>query len=190
VGGGAEDAGRVAGGGGAGLGDLSEETAEARRDARDEERREAGGGDAGAVDPLAAPVSTQASFSRKRASKLSKPSTTRSIPSRRSRTFRGPTSATTGSTVTSALTRAIRRAAATAFGSPSRTSASSKRAWRWRFESSTTSRSTIRRKPTPARARRLADSAPRPPQPATRTRAARTRTCPSAPKGRKRSWRE
>src|SRR3989475_4614 len=113
--------------------------------------------------------SIAASLIRKRVSRLSVPSTTTSTPFRISRTVAEWTSLETGSIWISEFTERRRSAAASAFGRS--TSRSAYSSCRWRFVSSTTSRSTSRRCPTPARARRSDEMLPRAPNPTPTARA-------------------
>ena len=99
-------------------------------------------------------------------------------------------SATIPSTCTSELIWRSFRSAATALGRLSFASASSKSIWRWRFDSSTKSRSTMRTVPTPARTKALACAVPNAPQPRITTFDCSSFSCPSAPMGEKRICRE
>src|SRR2546426_3644950 len=123
--------------------------------------------------------SIAASLIRKRVSRLSVPSTTTSTPFRISRTVAEWTSLETGSIWISEFTERRRSAAASAFGRS--TSRSAYSSCRWRFVSSTTSRSTSRRCPTPARARRSDEMLPRAPNPTTTARALASLRWPSTP---------
>src|SRR2546428_421744 len=131
--------------------------------------------------------SIAASLIRKRVSRLSVPSTTTSTPFRISRTVAEWTSLETGSIWISEFTERRRAAAASAFGRS--TSRSAYSSCRWRFVSSTTSRSTSRRCPTPARARRSDEMLPRAPNPTTTARAPASLRWPSTPISGRTSWR-
>ena len=98
--------------------------------------------------------------------------------------------ATIGSIETCELILPSCLAAATAFGRPAATSASSKSTCRGRFDISGTSRSMSRRNPTPARASVIATTLPSAPQPTTAIRAAKSFAWPSGPSDAKRVWRE
>jgi hypothetical protein len=62
--------------------------------------------------------------------------------------------------------------------------------WRWRFDSSTTSKSTSPSRPTPAAARYSAIGEPSPPAPMHSTLAALSFFCPSIPTFGRMRWRE
>src|SRR5437867_621916 len=83
------------------------------------------------------------------------------------------------STCTCGLTSRIRSRADSSFGRP--TSLVPCSTCRWRFDTSTTSKSTSPSVPTPAAARYNASGEPRPPAPMRRMRAALSRRCPSTP---------
>src|SRR3989442_5526524 len=102
----------------------------------------------------------------------------------------GVRSATIPSIAMRELIARRRAAAASAFGRSEAASVSSKRIWRWRFVGSTKSRSTIRTRPTPARARISAIVQPSAPHPAMRALPCPIRLCPSSPISWKRTWRE
>src|SRR5213078_3647981 len=94
-------------------------------------------------------------------------------------TVREWTSRGTASTWTAAFTLRRRLAAASAFGMSM--SASEYRVCRWRFTSSTTSRSTRRTRPTPARTSKSEETLPRAPRPTTATWDAPRARWPFAP---------
>src|SRR3989454_6303704 len=125
------------------------------------------------------PRSIAASFRRNRVSRLSVPSSTMSASRRISRAVAEWTSFETASMSISEFTDRRRSAAASAFGRS--TSDSEYKDCRCRFVSSTTSRSTRRRWPTPARARRSEETLPSAPRPTTATRARDSARWPSAP---------
>src|SRR2546428_915509 len=119
------------------------------------------------------------SFRRNRVSSLSVPSSTMSAPWRMSRAVAEWASFETASMAISEFTDRRRSAAASAFGRS--TSDSEYSDCRCRFVSSTTSRSTRRRWPTPARARRSEQILPSAPRPTTAARARDSARWPSAP---------
>src|SRR5213594_1323693 len=118
---------------------------------------------------------------------LSVPSTTRPTPARTDSMFAAWTSFETPSIITDEFTARSFRAATSAFGRS--TSVSSKRTCRCRFVSSTTSRSTSLRWPTPARASSPALTVPRAPRPIIATVAAESFRWPSGPISGRIVWR-
>src|SRR2546426_3948287 len=125
------------------------------------------------------PRSIAASFRRNRVSRLSVPPSTMSAPWRMSRAVAEWASFETASMAISEFTDRRRSAAASAFGRS--TSDSEYSDCRCRFVSSTTSGSTRRRWPTPARARRSEEILPSAPRPTTEARARDSARWPSAP---------
>src|SRR3989449_1807002 len=124
-------------------------------------------------------ASIAVSLSKNRVSRLSVPSTTMSVSRRRSRTVAEWTSFESGSISICEFTERRRSAAASAFGRS--TSDSEYSDCRWRFVSSTTSRSTSRRCPTPARASRSEEMLPKAPKPITTARARASSRWPFTP---------
>src|SRR6185369_8028488 len=123
-------------------------------------------------------------------SKLSEPSKIRSCPARISRALAWSRSATTPRTTTAGAISERRAAAADALGASPAASFASKRNWRARFDSSTTSRSTSVILPTPARAADSAAAAPMAPTPTNTIENDPIRACPSSPIPGKRIDRE
>ena len=102
--------------------------------------------------------------------------------------FSGPSRTGYFSTFTSGLSAVIVCSAESTFGTPIRSVEWI--TWRWRFERSTSSSSTIPSVPTPAAARYSAVGEPSPPAPSSSTLASSSFCWPSTPTSGSSRWRE
>mmetsp|Transcript_7170 Transcript_7170/g.24385 ORF Transcript_7170/g.24385 Transcript_7170/m.24385 type:complete len:203 (+) Transcript_7170:102-710(+) len=134
------------------------------------------------------PRRPQASSMRYLVGKLSQPSRTTSWPRRISSALASVSRSRTCFTSTSGFTRFNVSAADAALGTPTAPLACT--ICRWRFDTSTSSSSTMVSFPTPAAARYMSAGEPRPPAPTQQTEPALSRAWPRMPTSSRMRWRE